>query len=294
MNIPQGRMTHVDAELALPVGRIQLVRNFWDAPIDSQNTALQHHHLEMSLLPRSGDPKGCFPDHWGPNRFEPMGDIFLVPAAKMFHARSECRKQQSVVYRLDPVAIDEWFEGELCWTERRLRGGLDITSGRIRNLLSGIAEELRNPGFASAAMVELMAAQAAIELSRHLIGMEAATPAGGLAPWRLRIIDERMASDPSPPSLTELAQLCGVSVRHLTRAFRVSRGRSIGHYLEAHRIEQSKVLLASGRSVKAVAYTLGFTAPSNFAAAFRRATGDSPRQYQQRVGCAQQLPASPH
>ncbi|MDB5968618.1 MAG: hypothetical protein JWQ90_1068 [Hydrocarboniphaga sp.] len=293
MNAQPGRTTHVDADLALRLGRVQLVRNFWDAPIDSQNAANQHH-LELSLLPRSGEPKGCFPDHWGPNRFEPMGDIFLLPAAQLFHARSECRQQNSVICRLDPQAVDEWFEGELRWTDRRLRGGLDITSGRVRSLLSGIAEELRSPGFASAAMIELMTAQAAIELSRHLLGIEAGESAGGLASWRLRRIDERIASDLSPPSLAELAQLCGVSVRHLTRAFRASRGRSIGHYLEEHRIEQSKQLLASGRSVKAVAYTMGFTAPSNFAAAFRRATGDSPRQYQQRTLRASPRADLPH
>jgi transcriptional regulator GlxA family with amidase domain len=35
--------------------------------------------------------------------------------------------------------------------------------------------------------------------------------------------------------------------------------------------------------VKTVAFATGFTAPSNFAAAFRRATGETPRQYRQRA-----------
>lgn len=282
MNAESGRTTQIDADLAMRVGRAQLVRNRWEAPIDHRGAA-DHHHLELSLLPRSGEPQGCFPDCWGPQRFEPMGELFLLPADQLFHARSECRQQVSVICRFDPCAVDEWFEGELRWTERRLRGGLDITSERVRRLLSDIADELRTPGFASATMVELLAAQAAIELSRHLIGVEAGRVAGGLAGWQLRRIEQRIADDPSPPSLAELAELCCVSSRHLTRAFRVSRGCSIGHYLETHRIEQSKCLLAAGQSVKAVAYTMGFTAPSNFAAAFRRASGESPRQYQQRV-----------
>jgi AraC family transcriptional regulator len=278
VNAQAVRTMKVEADMALHIGRVQFVRNVWDAPIDSRGAADQHH-LELTLLPHSGEPKGCFPGLWGPHRFERMGEIFLLPAALMFHARSECRKQNSVVCSFDPPAVDEWFEGELRWTDGRLRGGLDIDNGRIRSLLCGIAGELRSPGFASAAMVELMAAQSAIELSRHLMRMEPGSARGGLSPWRLRLIDERIAGDLAPPSLSELAQLCGVSVRHLTRAFRASRGRSIGDCLAEHRIEQSKRLLASGRSVKAVAYTLGFTAPSNFAAAFRRATGESPRQY---------------
>jgi AraC family transcriptional regulator len=296
MSTSHGRSTLVDAELACRIGHVQLVRNYWDEPINSRNTTgFQHHHLELSLLPRSGEPQGCFPDHWGPNRFEPMGDLFIVPAAQMFHARSRCRQQNSVICRLEVAAVDEWFDGKLNWTDRRLRSGLDITSSRVRGLLTAIADELRRPGFASTSMIELMTAQAAIELSRHLIGTEASKPAGGLAQWRLHLIDERIADDRSaPPSLSELAQLCGVSVRHLTRAFRASRGRSIGHFLEEHRIEQSKQLLAAGSSVKAVAYTMGFTAPSNFAAAFRRATGESPRQYQEQAARARLRSTQPH
>jgi AraC family transcriptional regulator len=283
LNSQQGRTRHVDAELKLRIGSVQMVRNFWDEPIDTCNAAGQHH-LELSMLPRVGEQRGCFPELWGANRFEPIGEMFLLPAEQLFHARSQCRQQHSLICKLDPPAVAEWFEGELLWTERRLRGGLDIGSARIRNLLSAMAAELREPGFASEAMVELMAAQTAIELSRHLLGMEQqARPVGALSPWRLRLIDERVARDPASPSLAELAQLCGVSVRHLTRAFRASRGYSIGQYLEEQRIAHSKRMLAAGRSVKAVAYTMGFTAPTNFAAAFRRATGESPRQFQQQA-----------
>lgn len=282
MNATQpGRISFVDADLALPVGRVQLVRNFWEAPIDSRGTA-HRHHLELSMLPRSGEPRGCFPDHWGPRRFEPMGPVFLLPAEQTFHALSQCRQQSSVICDLDPHAIDQWFEGELRWTDRRLRAGLDIVSHRIRGLLVAMADELRSPGFASRTLVELMAAQAAIELSRHLMGIEERRPAGGLSARQLRLIDERVANPEAPPSLSELAGLCGISVRHLTRAFRISRGRSIGHYLEESRVERSKRLLRSGHSVKAVASSVGFTAASNFAAAFRRATGESPREFQQR------------
>lgn len=281
MSLQAERSTRIDAEASLSVGRVQLVRNVWRTPIDLRGMAAEHH-LELSLLPNTGEPRGCFPDLWGPRRFEPIGELFLLPAAQTFHARSRCRQQHSLICRFDPRAVDEWFDGELRWTDRRLKGGLNIASRPLRTLLAAMAAELRQPGFASAAMIDLMAAQGAIELSRHLSAMESVGTVGGLATWQLRRIDERIAGDSVPPSLSELAQLCGISPRHLTRAFRVSRGCSIGEHLAAHRIGRSQRLLATGVSVKAVAYTLGFTAPSNFAAAFRRATGESPRQYQQR------------
>src|SRR3546814_8457487 len=50
MSMHAQRNTRVDAEMALRVGRVQLVRNVWHAPIDQQGAA-DDHHLELSLLP---------------------------------------------------------------------------------------------------------------------------------------------------------------------------------------------------------------------------------------------------
>lgn len=81
------------------------------------------------------------------------------------------------------------------------------------------------------------------------------------------------------PSLDELATLCNLSVRQLTRGFRVRRGYSIGEYVANSRINGAKRLLASGENIKAVAYLLGFSSPSAFSYAFRRATGMTPGEF---------------
>jgi AraC family transcriptional regulator len=104
-----------------------------------------------------------------------------------------------------------------------------------------------------------------------------------LSPWRLRLIEERLVGETAPPSVAELAALCNISVRHLTRAFRVSRGRSIGNYVLEHRMTHAKKLIETGMNIKSVAQAMDFTASSNFTAAFRRATGETPRDYKQRV-----------
>jgi AraC family transcriptional regulator len=99
----------------------------------------------------------------------------------------------------------------------------------------------------------------------------------------LRRIEERLKEVREPPTLSELATLCNLSVRQLTRAFRASRGRSIGDYVEQSRLDQAKCLLATEASVKSIAYSLGFASPSSFSFAFRRATGETPREFRDRM-----------
>jgi len=274
-------INRVEAEISLPLGNIQVVRKAWDAPIDIVATGPMHY-VELSLLPVPKIAQGCFPDDWGPHRFEPIGEVFLLPAGHKVRARSSCLHQNSVVCRFEPDAVATWLDADMHWTDDRLLGSLDIVNANIRNLLFRIGEEIRNPAFGTETMVEMMAGQLAVELSRYLTGIDPNKAMGGLASWRLKLIDERL-TDGEPPSLGELAGLCNLSVRHLTRAFRISRGRSIGAYMAEQRVDRAKRLLISGMSVKAVAYSVGFTAPSNFAAAFQRATGETPRQYRQRT-----------
>lgn len=81
------------------------------------------------------------------------------------------------------------------------------------------------------------------------------------------------------PSLSELASLCSLSVRQLARAFRASRGVSIGDHIAQCRIEHARRMLAGADSIKSIAYDLGFASPSSFSFAFRSATGQTPREF---------------
>jgi AraC family transcriptional regulator len=102
-----------------------------------------------------------------------------------------------------------------------------------------------------------------------------------LASWRLRLVDERLSDMEKAPTLQELATLCGLSVRQLSRGFRASRGIAIGEYVAQKRIDKAKYLLARGESVKSVSYTMGFASPSSFSYAFRKSSGMAPGQYRQ-------------
>jgi AraC family transcriptional regulator len=272
----------IDAELQTPLMTAQLVR--FDFP--TANAGVLHqagvHRLDLSLTPRP-NARACYRDHWSAHRFERIGDIFLVPAGEALHAKGESGRQTSITCLLELEPLRDWFDGDLEWTDRRLQATLDIANPNIRSLVLRLGEELRNPGFASETLAELIAAQLAIELNRHCHSISISPAAGGLASWRLRLIDERLASLQETPSLAELAKLCKLSVRQLTRGFRVSRGCSIGDYVAASRIDHAKRLLKTDACVKSIAHSMGFASPSSFSYAFRRATGETPRQFRQRA-----------
>jgi AraC family transcriptional regulator len=290
---PEASMT-LDAEVRVPLATAQLVRFHVPTPADNILRENETYWLDMCLTPRPPNARACYPDRWGPNRFERIGNVFLHPPRETMKTRSDGGPTQaSVLCHLRQESFRQLFEDDLEWTDGRLEAGLDISDVNIRQLLLRLAAELQNPGFASQAMVESMVSQIAIEVGRYCLAIDERPTSGGLAPWRMRLIDERMKEVLEAPTLSELARLCNMSVRQLTRAFRASRGRSIGDHLADCRIDHAKRLLADDRSIKSVAYSLGFSSPSSFSFAFRRATGQTPREFQQRASGPSATQASP-
>jgi AraC family transcriptional regulator len=79
-----------------------------------------------------------------------------------------------------------------------------------------------------------------------------------------------------------LAVLCRLSERHLARGFCAARGYSLGRYIAERQIEHAKKLLVSERNIKSIAQLLGFGSAASFCFAFRRDTGETPGQFQER------------
>lgn len=206
------------------------------------------------------------------------GDLFFLPAGLEAHTRASSGRQRSVISRFNADVLSRWFDGELEWTDRALSSTLNINSVQVRKLMQRIARELVTPGFASDMMIELLNMQLAIELSRFFRDVPDRFT-GGLPPWRLRMIDDRIGQFESPPTLEELAGLVGLSVRQLSRGFRNSRGISIGAYVEEQRVEEARRLLGTDLSIKDIAWRVGFASPSGFSYAFRKATGETPRNF---------------
>ena len=278
----------LEAEIRVPIATAQLVRFHMTEPADNVKREEETYWIDLCLTPRPRNARACYRHHWGPNRFERLGELFVVPPREAIQARGDGGSpQSSILCHLRPESIRQWLESDLEWTDQRLEATLDISDANIRGLLLRLAEEMRHPGFASNVLVELISAQLAIELGRYYSAIEDGPTTGGLAPWRLRLIDERLREVREAPTLSELASICNLSVRQLTRGFRVKRGRSIGEHVAQCRLDNAKRLLASDQSVKAIAYSLGFASPSSFCYAFRRTTGETPRQFRQRQLCNQ-------
>ena len=108
---------------------------------------------------------------------------------------------------------------------------------------------------------------------------------GGLAPWQERrakeLIESRLASDLSGH---ELAQECGLSIAHFTRAFRQSVGESPHRWLMRRRIETAqRLLLDSDRNLAEIAVDCGFADQSHFTKVFKSMTGVPPGAFRREI-----------
>jgi AraC family transcriptional regulator len=275
----------VDGELSGASATAQLLHFHAKGPNDNIMQRRATYWLDQCLTPRPPNARACYRERWSARRFEPLGQVFLVPPGETIQARADGGSAQlSVICHLRPDALSQLLGGELSWTDRQLQACLDISHPHIQTLLLRLAQEIREPGFASAVLLELVAAQLAIELGRYCTRIsERKGAGGGLAAWRLRRIDERLHASAASPSLSELATLCGLSVRQLTRGFQASRGCSIGDHISSMRLAHAKRLLAADLSITAIATALDFASASSFCSAFRRATLQTPRQFRESI-----------
>jgi len=278
--------SRVEAELRLSVGTVQVIHFHLKVPSDRVLREDRDYRLDLSLTPRMPNARLSFPDHWDPHRYERLGKLFLLPPKHDMRIKSDSGRQASVVCELHADRLSEWLEGGPDWTEPRLQASVDVGSAQIKSLLLRLGEEARHPGFASDILGEAIAVQIAVEMGRYYARITDFPKSGGLAPWRLRLIDERLREVRAAPTLAELAALCSLSVRQLTRGFRASRGCSIGDYIAEHRVEIAKRILATDESVKSIAYSMGFSSPSSFCYAFRKTTGQSPHQFRKKMARA--------
>src|SRR2546422_875725 len=84
---------------------------------------------------------------------------------------------------------------------------------------------------------------------------------------------------PERDSLASLCKSVGVGVRTLQRAFRRDIGMDFESWRRQVRLMKAVELLVAGRSVKEVAFLVGYQEPSAFVALFRGAFGDTPKKW---------------
>ena len=278
----QDRIVAVQSEQSTPMGVVQVARYSLLESTDHLVPEGDLYRLDMAINPRPANARGHYIRHWRCDRFESLGTIWMVPPGEPVRFRSDPGTTTCVHCSLKSQAVAEWLGSTSGWEKPMLDGTFNIPGNRIRALLGHLAEESQMPGFASEAMMELICGQIAIEISRYWRFEIREEARQGLALWRQRAIDDRLAESAQVPTLAELATLCGLSIRQLTRGFRISRGHSIGNAIAGRRIAHAQHLLGSNLSLKEIAHTLGFASPAGFNFAFRKATGEAPGAFRTR------------
>lgn len=236
-------------------------------------------HMSMGLVlsPNISQPLGRFlTDEWRGGH-APLGSIVAVPAGVPFHVRAG----ESPVRRILHCRLPD--RESLKADNVPLRACLNLQDNVLAQSLKRLAHEAIVPGFGTSAIVEGLGLLISGEMERLFGARVARQGKGGLAPWQLRRIDEYLRAGHWNSSLSDLAQLCGISTGHLMRAFRQSTGQSVGSYIATLRSDHACVMLADDSlSIAEIAIALRFADASAFAAAFKRSVGVSPSRYRQR------------
>jgi len=258
------------------------IRHFaWERSCDAQFEA-NSHYLDYSLGPRA---HGARLLSEGRRNTPPFGEVAYLPMGSQFEARCEPSEYRVLCLTFEDLMAERIFQSE------DLPGSLppcfDVKSPWVRQGLARIAKEVRNPGFAQDMLVETIALSLIIDLCRHLQMRPVSDDMcdGRMADWRLRRLQERIdAGLNGPLSIVDLAQECGLSSRHLMRTFKNTVGTTISSYISDARIMRAKrELVQEGAMIKVVAGDCGFQSAAAFSAAFRKATGISPRRFRQEM-----------
>ncbi|HWW41808.1 AraC family transcriptional regulator [Pedobacter sp.] len=81
-----------------------------------------------------------------------------------------------------------------------------------------------------------------------------------------------------PPSVAQLAKICGINEFKLRQGFKGLFDNSIFGYLTDYKLNYARELLLEGKSIKFVAFELGYSSVQHFSTAFKKKFAISPGQ----------------
>jgi AraC family transcriptional regulator len=236
--------------------------------------------LDLALSPRPGSPRGGYA---GLDRGDTraLGPVIFVPAGARLHTLWGEGEQTSICCAFDGSGL---LAEEIGASAEMLEASLDVRSQPVVQALRRIADEIVQPGFCSELLAQAVWTQAAVELHRylHLATSKEDGEAPKLSRAQLARITDRIEQSGKPPKVAELAAECGLSTRHFFRLFRASTGQTLTNYVTDCKIALARRLLRpGGPAIKIVAWECGFDSAAAFSAAFRKASGLTPRQFRQ-------------
>jgi AraC family transcriptional regulator len=208
------------------------------------------------------------------------GTLTFVPAGHELHGWQHPRVLTRVNYfYIDPSGplLDE----DIHFADIEFRPRLFFFDAELWRLTAKLRDEARN-----GARLTHYGEALGVLLAHQLITLNdgpgpQSMARGGLSGWQqTRVADFIEAHLAEDLRLSTLAGSVDLSPYHFARAFKQSFGQSPHRYHVGRRIERAKALLTEpGQTITGIALAVGFAETSSFSAAFRKATGLSPRDY---------------
>jgi len=281
-----GRPTFVtvEAELRAPGVIVQVGSYDWDQPLE----VMEHNtipSITLLLSPPHSYSEACFSRERGAGKFVDVGDVIFAPADLHLHARASGGPIRLVRCFFERRYLDETSGLDRRWGDRSLRACANIRNMRIKETLARLGQEALNPGLACGKLTEGLGMLMAVELGRHFHAIEenAKSPSQKLSSWQMNRITQYLETlSDHLPDVSDIAELCGISARHLRRLFKETADQTIYQYSRDIWAAKAKAMLSdTWVPVKEIASRLGFSDASSFSMAFRRATGEPPKVFRQ-------------
>lgn len=178
-------------------------------------------------------------------------------------------------------ALDELYSREGFSRVESLDCAFGTVDATFAHLAQALLPAVEQPETASRLLIdEIMMAMCTHVASHYGYMRHCGQPPARLAPWQERRAKELIAANlDTNLSMAHLAEACGLSRSHFSRAFRGSTGTSPHQWLTHMRIERAKALLVERQSVAEVALDCGFADQAHLARVFARLVGLSPSQW---------------
>ena len=277
----------VEQRLDFAQGHIEIRRYLWTQAIEdviaAEGDALV---LNMALSTRPARTRMARISKGGEDRPRNLGRLMMLVPGQQYRLSAPSGSLRSIHCALERRYLESLLRDQFDWNAWWLDTEPISPGAEIEGLLIRIHREMRQMRLGRAVAIEAYVNALCVELARRLQQcrpVRRSSAKGGLAPWRLKLVRDRAQAAAPAPRIAELAELCGLTERQLSRAFKTETGQTIGRYIDEVTIERASEMLAStNRPIAAIAQALGFASSTSFAHAFRRIAGVPPSDVRRR------------
>lgn len=152
---------------------------------------------------------------------------------------------------------------------------------RIKRLISGLENALRDESFGSAILANTYFLQLLVEFNRCVLSESPQLPQN-IDPKMDEIIRYINGSLDEELSIDLLASMCYLSRYYFMRRFKEATGYTVHNYIQQKRLAAAAELLDGGLTITEAAARVGFAEYSSFLRAFKKVFGMTPSEYMQK------------